>query len=556
MLEVAGDNKSLEKNHIKKIYIKKEFDKDIIIKSQQNELIFLSKELINLANEINDLKVIIRQKKDTEDKIEKAENYIKELKKKNKDILIKNDEKQKELRQIISNMISEKEKQKIKLEQDNIVYNQKMSVINYIEMENKIYKEEVNDLKEKQKLIEKKAKENIQKFEVENILKYKELKQKLLESLNETKEIISKLKLEYSDISGKVTSLQNYQLLGELEVHSQENKELIKENKILKKKIYELENEIEIHRRVEAELVKKVNKLKNKSIGMKSKEKEKEKDDIKKKNISLTYSPSEENNSHIVILHRNNNLMNYKIKDNLKTFLLQNNSGKITNFDSSNKTDRNKNSNNNNNFNTKDSEVNLNNSYFKKGSYSTNYFYPSLKKNKSALFPENEKLKFINGNLKQKLYNYESKYKGLFSFLEESLEKFFKDVENKIQEKGVEKIVYIDIEKIKKFDFSIFNDSEKYSLLILLMNYLLPLITINFSSNCNLKKNIFCTNLNIIDRKFNKNKSYLKDKFLRRAFLGQNCKLKADLYFDNNNFSNSIPILRKSNSMFAQDFNK
>ena len=556
MLEVTNNKKSLEKNHIKKIYIKKEFDKDIIIKRQQNELIFLSKELINLANQINDLKVIIRQKKDTEDKIEKAENCIKELKKKNKDILIKNDQKEKDLRQIISNMISEKEKQKIKLEQDNIVYNQKMGVINYIEMENKIYKEEVNDLKEKQKLIEKKAKENIQKFEIENILKYKELKQKLLESLNETKEIISKLKLEYSDISGKVTSLQNYQLLGELEVHSQENKELIKENKILKKKIYELENEIEIHRRVEAELVKKVNKLKNKSIGMISKEKEKEKDDIKKKNISLTYSPSEENNSHIVILHRNNNLMNYKIKDNLKTFLLKNNSGKITNFDSSNKTDRNKNSNNNNNFNTKDSEVNLNNSYFKKGSYSTNYFYPSLKKNKSALFPENEKLKFINGNLKQKLYNYESKYKGLFSFLEESLEKFFKDVENKIQEKGVEKIVYIDIEKIKKFDFSIFNDSEKYSLLILLMNYLLPLITINFSSNCNLKKNIFCTNLNIIDRKFNKNKSYLKDKFLRRAFLGQNCKLKADLYFDNNNFSNSIPILRKSNSMFAQDFNK
>ena len=44
---------------------------------------------------------------------------------------------------------------------------------------------------------------------------------------------------------------------------------------------------------------------------------------------------------------------------------------------------------------------------------------------------DNEKLKLINENLKQKMYTYESQYKGLFSFLEKSLEKFFKDVEKK-----------------------------------------------------------------------------------------------------------------------------
>ena len=59
--------------------------------------------------------------------------------KKNEDLSVDSKEKQKKLKQTIKNIISEKEKQKLKLERDSIVYNQKMSVINYIEMENKIF---------------------------------------------------------------------------------------------------------------------------------------------------------------------------------------------------------------------------------------------------------------------------------------------------------------------------------------------------------------------------------------------------------------------------------
>ena len=92
-----------------------------------------------------------------------------------------------------------------------------------------------------------------------------------MKSLNETKEIIEKLKLEYLNINGKLDSLQNYRLLGELEYHSMEIKELTNENKILKKKIYELEKEIDIHRRVEAKFTKKVNKLKYQKFDMNSK---------------------------------------------------------------------------------------------------------------------------------------------------------------------------------------------------------------------------------------------------------------------------------------------
>ena len=561
--------KSLNKNNKAK---KKEYEKDIIIARQQNELISLSKEIINLTNKINDLKVIISSKKNVENEIEKAEIYIKELEKKNKDISIQSKEKENVLKQKINKMITEKEKERIKLEQDSIVYNQKMSVINYIEMENKVFQDEVKDLKEKQKNLEIKAKENIQKMEIENILKYRKLKEKMMESLNETKDNVSKLKIENFDINGKITSLQNYQLLQELENYSQENRELIKENKELKKQIYDLRKELDIHKRVEIDLTKKFKTLQNSFH-----ENNKSKTFYNNKNMShsLTYFPKGENNTNNIFNnYSKNSSLDYKIRDKLRKVLIENSYNKYGTFDFSNNnnTDRNKKSNINNNpfINTKDSEVNLNNSNFGKGSYSTNYFFPSMKRNKSEFLQDSyyyydkyiknkkeeiEKLKFINETLKQKLYKYENKYNGLFTFLEESLEKFFKNVENKIQEKGVEKVVYIDIEKIKKFDFSCFNDKEKYNLLILIMNYLLPLVTLNFNSNCNLKKDLFCTNLNIIDRKFNKNKTYLADKYLRKAFLNKNYKLKADLYVDNsrnNMFSNSIPILRKNKSLYEK----
>ena len=67
--------------------------------------------------------------------------------------------------------------------------------------------------------------------------------------------------------------------------------------------------------------------------------------------------------------------------------------------------------------------------------------------------------------------NYEKKYSGLFKYFEESLEKFFNDEELKNI-----KDIYINIELMKKGDFSNLNDKEKYSTLIILMKYLMPLI--------------------------------------------------------------------------------
>ena len=76
------------------------------------------------------------------------------------------------------------------------------------------------------------------------------------------------------------------------------------------------------------------------------------------------------------------------------------------------------------------------------------------------------------------LKNYEKKYTGLFKFFEECLTKFFNDEELKNN-----KDLYIDIDLMKKGDFVNLNNKEKYSTLIILMKYLMPLIYSNESLN-------------------------------------------------------------------------
>ena len=82
----------------------------------------------------------------------------------------------------------------------------------------------------------------------------------------------------------------------------------------------------------------------------------------------------------------------------------------------------------------------------------------------------------MNSKLKNRLNLYYSKFQGLFFFLEECLNNFFKDEEIKKN-----KHFFVKIEDIKKMKFDDFNSEEKYSILVLLMKHLLPLVTINFN---------------------------------------------------------------------------
>ena len=563
MIDIIRTNKAEKMN----------MEKDLIIEKQKNKIISLQKEIINLNNKINELKGIITWKSNIESKFENANNYITLLKSQIEDISKKNEEREKELKQQINIIISEKEKEKIKSKKDQIICEQKMSVVKSIEKENDIYKNEISELKEKQKKLETSTKEKIERITFDHYLKYKNLKSQMMNNLNLTKENISKLKLEYMNINGRITILQNYQLINELEHLSRQNNDLVNENSDLKNQIFKLKKELDIHEKVEIKLASKIKNIKNSQPNMKNRTqsiKGKSINEYNNKSSSSLYTPrmSERDKNN---LDPKNNSISHQILKTIKKMMMENGSDKLHDIEYSrnnrNRIDRRKKKSNSCNYiNNLESNFNDNQKNNFQENFFQNFFEPSTgtrkktSKGKTYNFfnkymknkkEENEKLKNIIENLNHKIYTYEGQYKGLFYFLEECLEKFFKDVEKKIREKEDDRNIYIDIQKIKKFDFSIFNDIEKYNLLILVMNYLLPLVTNNFKSNCNIKKDLFCTNLNLINRNYNQNDIYLKDKLLRKAFLDKNFKLKSDLFIENNdNFSNSIPILRKNKSIY------
>ena len=102
------------------------------------------------------------------------------------------------------------------------------------------------------------------------------------------------------------------------------------------------------------------------------------------------------------------------------------------------------------------------------------------------------------------------------------------------------------MDDIKKFKFDELTKEQQYSILVLLMKHLMPLITLNFNNKDNIGKEIFKTNLNIIDKNFTSNQNYLNDKILKNAFIDNN-KYYKNLHMNaKTSFSNaSIPVLRK-----------
>ena len=158
----------------------------------------------------------------------------------------------------------------------------------------------------------------------------------------------------------------------------------------------------------------------------------------------------------------------------------------------------------------------------------------------------------INSHLKNQLDIYHKKYNGLFTFLEESLSNFFHD-----EEISTNKNYYLKLDKIRNFDFNDFTSQEKYALLVLLMKYLLPLITINFNSTSNIGKDLFKTNLNIVNRKFNLNETFLKDETLRNAFLDKKNRIFKDVLNPRRTqFSSSVPVLKRFNDINQNFYDK
>ena len=495
--------------------------KDIIISELNQKIKRLSIEINRLYEENSNLKKKYSLNYSVQSQLKSAEETIKNLREENLKLMLTHKNKESELGKNIDKILLEKKREKLLSDRNETLYMQKMFVANQIEMENRIYKDELEKLKKQMEVNEDNAKDKITKLEIQNLVKYNELKSKILNNLNETKTKLANLNLKFMDNTSRAMNLQNYQLIIELEEQKQENEQLMKENKLLNKKLFEIRDDLDIHKKVELELAEKIKKLQSKNT---SDNNNTNTNSNKFAKTSASFGPNYNNT---------NDGMNIIIQKLQKI--------KTLNENEKNRNLGNKKSSRKNNSYQKMNKTQFGNSFLPNKSYFYRDFsdLSVVSKNSKILSEDrfNNNLNDIeltpDDNLLLKLKNVsnEKKYINLFNFLEKCLDNFYSDIKSQMKKKN---IIKIDFESLRKLKFNEYSKKEQYILLILLMNHILPLIYVYFNSNTNsdiLENNLFKTDLNLNYTILNKIYGNSTN-IIKRSFFTKDNKLSVELCMD------------------------
>jgi hypothetical protein len=283
------------------------------------------------------------------------------------------------------------------------------------------------------------------------------------------------------DVSTKLTLLQNHQLLIQLEYQSQQLDEVTAKKEALEKKVFELTKDIEIHKEVELSLAEKNKKLKNENTKLKN-----------NNSINLTTN----NNSSNINKNLSNgvNTPNDKSQKNLAINITEEdksseNNHQVINTNSLNNISTTVENNGSSSINLSSRMNVLNNNQYtrmlnlEKKVLTLEKKLMNSKKEYSIIKDKNEYIEKI-------LRNYEKKYSGLFKFFEDCLEEFFND-----EELANNQEIFVNIDSIRKCDFSNLNKEEKYTTLMVLMKYLMPLMDSSNALNQSQGNNINNVNL-------------------------------------------------------------
>ena len=455
--------------------------KDYITKLEE-EIQKLKKDYIKAYELENTIKKDHKKIEKQEKEIENLHNQIEVQKRKNEE----------EKKQIEQNFQDEIQQLKVVIESSR----QKVEMANQLSTENQeLHKEVVNLKTDNKNIIAKHIAENKQK-EVKNEIKFSNLKKKMKEKIDQIQAKETELNVQYMDVSTKLTLLQNHQLLIQLEYQSQQLDELNTKKEELEKRIFELTKDIEIHKEVELSLAEKNKKLKSENNKLKNNG-----DNINSNNSNFNNSINPNNKKSSV--NKNKNLK-INITDDEKISENNNHNFNTNSYNNISTVENNSTSvMNSNNINNVSSRINLFNSNAYTRMMNLEKKVLNLEKKLMNSKKEYNAIKDRNEYVEKILKNYEKKYSGLFNFFEDCLEQFFND-EDLVNNQEI----FVNIDSIRKCDFSNLNKEEKYTTLIIIMKYLMPLM-----DSSNALKQSQNSNLNNINLKFylGNKKNYLND---------------------------------------------
>ena len=462
---------------------------DLLQKENQHKKEYINKleeEIGNLRKDYIKAYELENTIKKNHNKIEKQEKEIENL---HNQIEKQKKKSEEEKRQIEQNFQDEIQQLKVVIESSK----QKVEMANQLTAENQELLKQVDTLKtNNENIIKKHITENKTK-DVKNEIKFTNLKKKMKEKIDQIQAKETELNVQYMDVSTKLTLLQNHQLLIQLEYQSQQLDEINAKKEELEKRLFELTKDIEIHKEVELSLAEKNKKLKNENNKLKGIT-----EDNTNNNISND-SKNPNNKRKSVGKYKTHNLK-INIADDEK--ISENNHQNIntSSFKNLSTVENNTSINNFNNL----SNVNTFNSNAYTRMMNLEKKVLNLEKKLMASKKDYNSIKDRNEYVEKILKNYERKYSGLFNFFEDCLEQFFNDEELVNNQE-----IFVNIDNIRKCDFSNLNKEEKYTTLIIMMKYLMPLMD---SSNA-IKQNQNNNSINNVNLKFylGNNKNNPKD---------------------------------------------
>ena len=402
--------------------------------------------------------------------------------------------KNKMISELEKELLAQKEKYRKDMTQKEIVYENDMGKskrvlgMHKIKIKNSENIEKLNDLLYYKNLelekeiikIKEEAKNNMIEKEKEFEERLKDMKVHMLDFIKENEKLTQKK--ENISLNEKICLMQKNTLLNELEFQSLQLENLLKERKHSDKIISEMKTDIEIHKKVEKKLAGKNKKYSNIIHQLSSK---RDKTEINQDKNNENYnSPNSNNNKDITGLNSTKKSTFFISPQNLlKSKINKNKNNKITFFN-------NKNTTHINSFDpllSKEDILSLNDK-MKKKNCSMDDNSPLLKlyenrinnksnENSDKIILQRELIKKI-----KEIEDYKSKYESYKSKLDYLNNKYiniiilFDSALSKIESEIKNREIYIDVESMKKCDFEKLTAEQKYSIVILLVKYILPLI--------------------------------------------------------------------------------
>ena len=367
------------------------------------------------------------------------------------------------------------------------------SNLNKIELSTKIEKlnqlmyNKILQLENIIKTFEKKENERMIKKEIEFEKKLNETKKRMLDYINFGTNG-KRINGRFSNLREKLNYLNHKELMNELEFQSFQIEDLLKQREHLDKIILEYKNDVKIHGEIEKKLAKK-NKRYTDII----------------KVLSFKNDFLNDNN-----INNSRNLKNERSIDLNKTPRLN----KII-YSNSNR---------------------------------SIYLTKPISSQKESMFLQKEVENYKNKyyTLKDRLDSIYNQFSNIINLLDATLDKIYNDNNfSKIKE------FYINIDDFKKCDFGNLNPEQKYSIIVLIIRNLLPILNINHINNLDIKykkiKTIFCDDKFVLTPKLEKNSQKYsfdlsKESFLKNQSTNNNKK-------NNSQRFKEFPSLKKTYSL-------